>query len=62
MTVLGRMSIKQFIFDDLAELVLPLDILVDPQNSEVEAPQDPRFHIAQKMELFVSRVGQVSTS
>ena len=54
------MSLKQFIFHDLAELVLPLDTLIDFRNSDVEAPHDPRFQIAQKMELFVSRVGQVS--
>ena len=59
--MLGHIAIKQFIFNDLAELVLPLDILIDPKNSMVEAPQDPRFQIAQKMELFVSRVGQVSS-
>ena len=54
------MSIKQFIFEDLAEIVLPADILVDPRNSEVEAPRDPRFEIAKRMEIFVARVGQVS--
>ncbi|KAL9106515.1 MAG: hypothetical protein Q9187_008551, partial [Circinaria calcarea] len=58
MRVLGTMSIHQLILEDLAEIVLPADILVDPGNADVELPQDPRFQIAKRMELFVSRVGQ----
>ena len=54
------MSIDRFIFEDLAEVVLPADILVDPGNSEVEAPQDSRFKISERMRMFVSRVGEVS--
>lgn len=60
MRVLGTMSIQQLILEDLAEIVLPADILVDPGNADVEPPQDPRFQIAKRMEKFVSRVGQVS--
>ena len=60
MKILGTMSIKQLIFDDLAEIVLPTDILLDPQNSEVEVPSDPRFQIAKRMDIFVARAGQVS--
>ena len=60
MKILGNMSIKQLLFDDLAEIVLPADILIDPQNGEVEVPRDPRFQIAKRMEIFVGRAGQVS--
>lgn len=59
MKILGTMSIKQILFDDLAEIVLPADILIDPQNSEVEVPKDPRFQIAKGMDIFVARAGQV---
>ena len=62
MRVLGTMSIQQLVLEDLAEIVLPADILVDPENADVELPQDPRFQIAKRMEMFVSRVGQVSIS
>ena len=59
--VLGTMSIKELIFDDLAEIVLPADILVDRTNDSIEAPQAPRFQIARKMDDYVARVGQVSS-
>ena len=54
------MSIKELIFDDLAEIVLPADILVDRTNDNIEAPQAPRYQIARKMDDYVARVGQVS--
>lgn len=60
MKILGTMSIKQLLFDDLAEIVLPADILIDPQNGEVEVSQDPRFQITKRMDIFVARAGQVS--
>ena len=60
MKVLGRTSIKRFIFQDLEEISTPVGMLVDPINEEVEAPQNPRFQIAKRMDLFVGRVGQVS--
>ena len=62
MRVLGTMSIKELIFEDLAEIVLPADILVDRTNENVEAPQAPGFQIAKKMDDYVARVGQVSSS
>ncbi|KAI9823326.1 MAG: hypothetical protein M1832_002550 [Thelocarpon impressellum] len=58
MKVLGRMSVKQLLFDDLAETVMPADQILDPENWDVEAPQDPRFVIAKKMDLFVMRATQ----
>ncbi|KAI9880490.1 MAG: hypothetical protein M1830_002842 [Pleopsidium flavum] len=58
MKILGTMSIKQLLFDDLSEIVLPADLLLDSQNSEVELPKDPRFQIAKRMDIFVARAGQ----
>ncbi|EEP79256.1 predicted protein [Uncinocarpus reesii 1704] len=58
MRVLGSKSIKQFCFDDLADLVLPWSTLLDKRNEEVEMPSDPRFQIAKYMETFVKRVAQ----
>ncbi len=60
MKVLRSTSIKQLLFDDLEELVLPAGLLLDPANDDVEAPQDPRFQIVRKMEAFLSRSGPVS--
>ncbi|KAL9047417.1 MAG: hypothetical protein Q9214_000008 [Letrouitia sp. 1 TL-2023] len=57
MKVLGDMTITRLIFDDLAEIVLPAHFLVDPANSDVEAPQDPRFKVWKEMQSFVLRVG-----
>ena len=54
------MSFKQLLFDDLEEVVLPADLLVDPANGEVEAPQDPRFQILKRMDSFVTRAADVS--
>ncbi|MCJ1390800.1 hypothetical protein MMC18_003661 [Xylographa bjoerkii] len=58
MRVCGETSFTQFIFDDLAELVLPADLLVDMANHDVEAPQSQKFQIAKRMDEFVDRVGQ----
>ena len=60
MRVLGRMSFKDLILDDLRELVLPADALIDPTNFDVEAPQDPRFQVAKIMDDFITRVADVS--
>ncbi|EFX05788.1 amino-acid n-acetyltransferase subunit [Grosmannia clavigera kw1407] len=53
--MLGQMSIRQVMDDDLALLVLPASMLLDPTNDEVEAVQDPRFAVAQHMEEFRQR-------
>ena len=58
MVVLGRLSIRQVLDDDLSIMVLPCSILLDPANDVVEAPQHPRHAIAQQMELFRQRVAQ----
>lgn len=60
MRVLGTMSLKTLLFDDLEEIVLPADLLVDPGNDNVEAPQDPRFQILKKMDAFITRAADVS--
>lgn len=49
------MSFKQLLFHDLEELVLPADPLLEATNGDVEAPQDPRFQMAKKMDAFVTR-------
>lgn len=59
MRVLGKITITTLIYDDLAELVLPADVLLDPANGNVEAPHDPRFQLAKKMSGFVLRIGDV---
>lgn len=58
MTILGAVSVKQFLYDDLAELVLPSSILLEANTDEVELPSDPRFQIARHMEGFVKRFAQ----
>lgn len=60
MRVLGTISLKQLLFDDFEELVLPADILVDPANYDIEAPQDPRFQISKTMDAFVTKAADVS--
>lgn len=59
MKVLGEITITKLIYDDLAEIVLPADILLDPANGNVEAPHDPRFQMAKEMSGFVLRIGDV---
>ena len=57
--ILGQVSLKKLIFDDLAEIVLPADALLDAENWDVEAPQDPRWDMARKMDKLVGRASQV---
>ncbi|KAL8670100.1 MAG: hypothetical protein Q9168_005345 [Polycauliona sp. 1 TL-2023] len=57
MKVLGKVTITTLIYDDLAELVLPADVLLSPANGNVEAPHDPRFQMAKEMSGFVLRIG-----
>lgn len=59
MVILGEVPVKQFLYDDLAELVLPSSMLLQANTDEVELPSDPRFQIAQKMDGFVKRFAQV---
>ncbi|QSZ34101.1 hypothetical protein DSL72_005689 [Monilinia vaccinii-corymbosi] len=55
MVILGKMSIREVLDDDLASLTLPANQLLDRNNDEIEVTHDPRFHMAQRMELFRSR-------
>lgn len=55
MIVLGTMSIRQVLDEDLSSTVLPASILLDRNNDEIEVPSDPRFKMATRMELFRSR-------
>lgn len=50
---------KEFVTDDLEELVLPASWLLDPGNDDVEAPHDPRFQVAKKLNEFIGRAGRV---
>lgn len=57
--VLGDLTVKEFVTDDLEELVLPASWLLDPGNDDIEAPHDPRFQVAQKVNEFIGRAGRV---
>lgn len=59
MTILSAVPVKEFLYDELAELVLPANILLEANIDEVEMPSDPRFQIAQKMDGFMKRFAQV---
>ncbi|CAK7202280.1 N-alpha-acetyltransferase, non-catalitic subunit [Sporothrix eucalyptigena] len=50
--MLGEHSIREIMDDDLAIVVLPANMLLDPLNDEVEAVHDPRFALAKQMEEF----------
>ncbi|KAH6851288.1 Mak10 subunit, NatC N-terminal acetyltransferase-domain-containing protein [Chaetomium sp. MPI-CAGE-AT-0009] len=58
MVILGRLSIRQVLDDDLSIVVLPSSILLDRDNDSVEAPHHPRYAIAHQMELFRQRAAQ----
>jgi len=55
MIVLGSMSIRQVLDEDLSLSTLPSSTLLDRDNDEIEVPSDPRFNMASRMELFRSR-------
>lgn len=58
MEVVGNMSIRQLIDDDLSIITLPASPLLDRSNDDIEAVQDPRFTMSQQMELFRQRAAQ----
>lgn len=58
MEVLGHMSIRQLIDDDLSILTLPASPLLARSNDDIEAVQDVRFTMSQQMELFRQRAAQ----
>jgi hypothetical protein len=55
MIILGTMSVRQILDDDLASTVLPAHKLLDRLNDEVELPSDPRHQMANQMEVFRAR-------
>ncbi|KAK2766208.1 hypothetical protein FQN54_007724 [Arachnomyces sp. PD_36] len=57
MRIIGSVLVKQFFFDDLAELVLPCSPLLE-EHEDVEIPSDPRFKTAKIMDSFVKRSAQ----
>lgn len=60
LTVLGSVSVREFLFDELAEIILPSSILLQANMDETEMPSDPRFQIANIMDGFVKRFAHVS--
>lgn len=58
MVILGRLSIRHVMDDDLSMVVLPCSQLLDPTNDAVEAPHDGRFAVAHQMETFRQRAAQ----
>ena len=57
--VLGAVPVKKFLYDELAEIVLPSSTLLLANTDETEMPTDPRFQIANHMDAFVKRFAQV---
>ncbi|KAJ3525301.1 hypothetical protein NM208_g11699 [Fusarium decemcellulare] len=58
MEVLGSMSIRQIMDDDFSIVTMPASPQLDRNNDEIEFPHDPRFVVAQQMELFRQRGAQ----
>ncbi|RFU76878.1 amino-acid n-acetyltransferase subunit mak10 [Trichoderma arundinaceum] len=58
MEVLGSMSIRQLLDDDFSILTMPAHQYLDRANDDIEATQDPRYAMAQQMELFRTRAAQ----
>ncbi|KAF4997340.1 hypothetical protein FGRMN_3925 [Fusarium graminum] len=58
MEVLGSMSIRMILDDDFSIVSMPASLQLDRNNDEIEFPQDPRFVVAQQMELFRQRAAQ----
>lgn len=55
MMVLGTMSIRMLLDDDMAGMTLPAHKLLDRRNDEIEVPTDPRHNMAARMEIFRAR-------
>lgn len=58
MEVLGSMSIRMLLDDDLSIITLPASPFLDRANDDIEIPTDPRAQISQKLELFRQRAAQ----
>lgn len=53
------MSTREFLYDELAELVLPSSVVLHANMDETEMPSDPCFQMANLMDTFVKRFSQV---
>ncbi|OAA59319.1 Mak10 subunit, NatC N(alpha)-terminal acetyltransferase [Cordyceps fumosorosea ARSEF 2679] len=58
MKIVGRMSIRQLLDDDLSIITLPASPLLARSNDEIEVVQDVRFTMSQQMEYFRERAAQ----
>lgn len=58
MMILGSLSIRQIVDNDLSIVVLPGSRLLDRVNDTIEVPHDPRFAMAHQMEVFRQRATQ----
>ncbi|EFE39319.1 hypothetical protein TRV_05989 [Trichophyton verrucosum HKI 0517] len=56
--VLDKLPAEEFCSNSMKDLVLPFSPLFDPKNKEVEAPSNPKFHIAKQMETFLQGMTQ----
>ena len=55
-------EVNRYFFDELKELVLPVDQMLDPAIRLIEAPYDDRFKISQGLDRFVQSVREVCLS
>ena len=53
--MLGSLTVRQILDDDLSIVVLPCSILLDPWNDTVESPNHPRYAVARQMDIFRQR-------
>ncbi|OAQ97268.1 hypothetical protein LLEC1_03165 [Akanthomyces lecanii] len=58
MQILGHMSIRQLLDDDLSIFTLPASPLLARSNDDIEAVHDIRFTMSQQTELFRQRAAQ----
>ncbi|EZF95074.1 hypothetical protein H113_04402 [Trichophyton rubrum MR1459] len=56
--ILDKLPAEEFCNNSMKDLVLPFSPLIDPKNKEVEAPSNPKFHIAKQMETFLQGMTQ----
>ncbi|EZF34210.1 hypothetical protein H109_03102 [Trichophyton interdigitale MR816] len=56
--VLDKLPAEELCSNSMKDLVLPFSPLFDPKNKEVEAPSNPKFHIAKQMETFLQGMTQ----
>ncbi|CCX30815.1 Similar to N-alpha-acetyltransferase 35, NatC auxiliary subunit; acc. no. Q7T322 [Pyronema omphalodes CBS 100304] len=57
--ICGKLPIRDILYDDVRELCNPPAKLFDPKNDECEAPSNPKFQIAERMEWFIARAGRL---